>query len=245
MPDLTKFQKFTMTRMSRADVHGATYNPRKISSHAKKKLAANLKRVGLLEPVILNKKTGNLVGGHQRLACLDALEGSQDYQLDVAVVSLTEKQEKEQNLFLNNAAAMGEWDLQALAPMLHDLNLEQTGFDGMELEIMFDGTGLFSMDAQPAEVQESTGELGAIADARKKPEPTAEEKEAAATEAYEARQRMREKGKEDRGAEDTERFLVVVCPTREARELLGERLGITDKNRYLSEAQLRVYLKDS
>jgi hypothetical protein len=242
MSDLSKFQKFTMTRMARGDIKGAPYNPRKISSHAKKKLAANLKRVGLLGPVILNKRTGNLVGGHQRLACLDVLEGSQDYQLDVSVVSLTEKQEKEQNLFLNNASAMGEWDLQALAPMLEDLNLEQTGFDGMELEIMFDGTGLFSLDAQSPEVQASTTELGAIAETRRKPKPTAEEKEA---KAIEARQRMREKGSTDREGEDTERYLVIVCPTREARELLAQRIGGHSDDRYLSESQLRVYLKDS
>jgi hypothetical protein len=247
MSDLTKFQKFTVERISRATIVGLPVNPRKISAYAKKKLQANLKRVGLLEPVIFNKKTGHLVGGHQRLACLDALESSRDYMLDVAMVSLTEKQEKEQGLFLNNAAAMGEWDLALLAPMLPDLNLEQTGFDGMELELIFEGTGLFSLEAQSPEMQQALGEMGEIAATRKKAKsnPPPEEKAASAAEAYEARQRMRAEGNADASAEDTERYLVIVCDSREARERLGEALGRQRDDRYISEPQLRSYLKQA
>jgi len=243
MSDLTKFQKFKVERVSRDSIVGLPVNPRKISPHAKKKLQANLKRVGMLEPVIFNQKTGHLVGGHQRLACLDALEGSTDYMLDVSVVNLTEKQEKEQGLFLNNAAAMGEWDLALLAPMLPELNLDQTGFDVTELEIMFDGTGLFSLESQAPEMQNAIGELQDIAATRKKPEPTPEERAVAEAKAKEARQQMRAKGHADATAEDTERYLVVICESREARERLAESLGCARDDRYVGEEKLRGYLK--
>jgi hypothetical protein len=133
----TKFQKFKTEEVHRSRLLNAEYNPRVISDKAKEKLRDNLKRVGLVQPIIWNKKTGNIVGGHQRVAALDALEGTADYTMTVAVVELDEKAEKEQNLFLNNAGAMGDWDLEKLEDLLGTADYTLAGFDGSEIHQLF------------------------------------------------------------------------------------------------------------
>lgn len=117
----------------------------------------------------MNRRTGNLVSGHQRLACLDALEGAADYHLDVAVVELTDKQEREQNIFFNNPGAQGAWDVQALGALLGEgLEIDATGFDKLELEVLFDDTPyaeLFTVEKAPAAVQSAVADVvGAVAE---------------------------------------------------------------------------------
>ena len=108
---LTKTQTFQMKRLKRSAVSLAPYNPRTIDRHAQKLLSENLSREGLVMPLVVNLTTGNLVAGHQRLKDIDAKEGypkkTADYEMDYAVIQVTEKREKELNLFLNNSASQG------------------------------------------------------------------------------------------------------------------------------------------
>lgn len=59
---------FATERWSRDRIKNALYNPRTIDRFARQKLEADLKKVGLLAPLTVNRRTGNIVGGHQRLA---------------------------------------------------------------------------------------------------------------------------------------------------------------------------------
>jgi len=169
-PVLSRFQKFAVERWHRRDIQGAPYNPRIIDAHAKKKLERNLKKVGLLETLVVNRTTKNLVSGHQRLTCLDALEGNGEYFLDVAVVELSEKQEKEQNLFMNNPGAQGTWDSALLADLLReDLAIEATGFEKTDLEVIFDESTfakLFDHENAPPAVQRAVAEVTQVIEAR-------------------------------------------------------------------------------
>ena len=83
-----------------------------------------------------NRRTGNLVGGHQRLAIIDDLEGTQDYLLDVAVVDVDDRAERELNIFLNNPSAQGSYDLAQLESLLADVDIHNTGFDAAELQML-------------------------------------------------------------------------------------------------------------
>jgi len=140
---VTRYQKFKGRRLHRSQIQNAPYNPRVIDAYAKERLRENLSDVGLLEPLIWNATTGNLVGGHQRLAILDALEGSEDYYLDVAVVKLSEAAEREENVFLNNAEVQGEWDLQALADLFRSgTDVHASGFHPLDLRDMFEESGV-------------------------------------------------------------------------------------------------------
>ncbi|MEN6636080.1 MAG: ParB N-terminal domain-containing protein, partial [Clostridiaceae bacterium] len=135
----TRFEAFTTAEISRRDLKGAQYNPRRIDDKAKERLREGINRVGMVQPVVWNKRTGNIVGGHQRIEQLDALEGNDEYSLTVAVVDVDETREKELNILLNNPQAQGDWDLERLKKLLEDeeIDLKSTGFDPAEVFKLF------------------------------------------------------------------------------------------------------------
>jgi hypothetical protein len=135
-----------MVEMSRSDITEAPYNPRIITDASKKTLQDKITAVGLLQPVVGNKRTGHLVSGHQRLASLDALERRGDYLLDVSVIDVDEQTEKEMNVFFNNPSAGGEWDLDKLAELILAANIDfgDLGFDKFDIDMLFDGDSRFS-----------------------------------------------------------------------------------------------------
>ncbi len=164
---LCKFQKFEPMRVHRSAITNAPYNPRVIDQRAKAKLTKNLKKVGLVEALSWNKQTGHLLSGHQRLAILDALTGHGNYQLDVAAVDMPLKLEREQNVFLNNPSAHGDWDMTALATLFkhEDFDTAASGWDKLDLEATFtdaDLAGIFKQDEASAKVLAELGGVGAI-----------------------------------------------------------------------------------
>src|SRR5258708_3652072 len=102
-------ENFVVEEMPRQQLAAAKYNPRKITDQERDKLKAALKRHGLVAPVVWNKQTGNLVGGHQRISIMDNLMGGADYTLQVSVIDVDPKREKEINVLLNNSQAMGQF----------------------------------------------------------------------------------------------------------------------------------------
>ena len=110
--------KVRVRRSATQRVEAGCYNPRKIDPYARKLLKDKLEKVGCVEALVWNRKTGNLISGHQRLSILDELEGKADYVVGVTVVNVSEKREKELNVFLNNASAQGRFDEKLLADVL-------------------------------------------------------------------------------------------------------------------------------
>ncbi len=136
-------ETFDMVEIHRSEVKSAPYNPRVLNDAERRRLKAGLARHGLVAPVTWNRRTGVLVGGHQRLSQLDALAGTADYRLRVAAIDVDEGREKELNLLLNNPNAQGDWDLGALEALLRDesVSLEGAGFDGADVYRLF-GSGV-------------------------------------------------------------------------------------------------------
>ena len=100
-----------------SELSPAKYNPRKISSDALGRLTKSLSELGNLQPITWNAKTGNIVGGHQRLKCYQAL---QKEEVEVWAVWLDEAQEKAANIALNKLS--GEFDLPALKDLIEELD---------------------------------------------------------------------------------------------------------------------------
>lgn len=122
----------SLREIPRESINPAPYNPRAIPLDAKVKLKSGLEEYGLVEPLIWNEQTGNLVGGHQRLAVMDAKFGSTGYLLPVSVVSLSLTREKQLNILLNNPNAQGWYDWQKMADLLvdtPDIDIVSAGFD--------------------------------------------------------------------------------------------------------------------
>lgn len=130
-------------RVRLGELHPAAYNPRRTlqpEDRRWQRLAASLTEFGLVDPLIWNSRTGNLVGGHQRLRILREVHGLSDADaIEVAVVDLDEPRERELNLVLNNEQVAGQWDADALRTVLADLrdNHQRVGnvggFDAAEI----------------------------------------------------------------------------------------------------------------
>jgi hypothetical protein len=115
----------------------APYNPRLDLTPADpeyRKLEKSILKHGHLQPLVWNRRTGNLVGGHQTLKVLKAA-GHKKAQ--TAVVDLDENEEKALNLALNKTG--GRWNQAKLAELLSELkdqieDMEETGFDEIEVD---------------------------------------------------------------------------------------------------------------
>jgi DNA modification methylase len=106
--------------------------------------------------LVWNKRTGNLVGGHQRLKVLVASGAT---EVDVSVVELSLEREKALNIALNKIS--GDWDQKKLAELLDELSktpdfdVEITGFELPDIR------ALLAEQLTAVEDQEETFDVGA------------------------------------------------------------------------------------
>ncbi len=219
MSEVSKHQTFVMERMLRSALTEHPKNPRRITESAQKKLRSKIKDIGLLQPVIFNRVTGYLLGGHQRMAVMDGLErykpGVNDYYLDVSVVELDEKKELEAIVFLNNASAMGQWNTDVLADLSGDVSFDDMGLDRVDVEIMFDGDALFDAlfdDAAP--VKETKDALESIKADR------ASMKDSKAQ------------------SQSVDYYVTVVCKDQQEKAALMKHLGIPKGEIYISPSEI-------
>lgn len=145
---VNKYENFVLRTIKRSEIHGAEYNPRKITESAKKKLKKIIKTHKLVMPaVVWNKQTGNVVGGHQRLAILDFLYQGKDYELTISEIDVSPEEEVKINILLNNPAIQGDWDndlLVNIKEMFPDINfLDDLGFEKFDLDYIFGSTDNF------------------------------------------------------------------------------------------------------
>ena len=111
----------------------AEYNPRKINKDQYKHLKDSIDRFGLVDPIIVNKNKDRkniIVGGHQRVKVAKDMNIK---EVPVLEVDLTYDRERELNVRLN--ANTGEWDTDILANMFDIDELQDWGFDDIDLKI--------------------------------------------------------------------------------------------------------------
>jgi DNA modification methylase len=143
-----KIQNMNIQKKNIADLNPAKYNPRKKLKPGDaefEKLKRSIENFGMVEPPIWNSRTGNVVGGHQRLSVMKHLSYT---EADVVVVDISEAEEKALNIALNKIS--GEWDEVLLTDLMAELktmgfDTELTGFSLDEVEKMF---------AEPKEVKD-------------------------------------------------------------------------------------------
>jgi hypothetical protein len=117
----------------------APYNPRRAlrpGDPGWDKLSRSLAEFDLVQPLVWNRRTGHLVGGHQRLEILRHRGAS---AAPCVVVDLPLEREQALNITLNNASVGGEWESGKLIDLLSELrdlpefDLTLTGFDDQQL----------------------------------------------------------------------------------------------------------------
>ncbi len=145
----------------------AEYNPRVIDDATLGSLRRSMKFFGVVEPVIVNIRSGRIVGGHQRVKAALA-EGIDT--LPVVHVDLDEPSEKQLNIALNKIT--GEFDEEKLAALLAELeqggaDLSLCGFDEDELNRLIASVsapveGLTDPDAVPEPPDEPQTQRGDV-----------------------------------------------------------------------------------
>jgi len=90
-----------------SDVTPLPENHRIINSAALRGLKASIGRFGLVELIVWNKRTKNIIGGHQRLAVL--LQGGVT-EAPMVVVDMSPEEEVAASLTLNNPEIEGVFD---------------------------------------------------------------------------------------------------------------------------------------
>ena len=133
-------QNMCFERKLLKDLIPAGYNPRKDLKPGDpeyESLKRSIERFGNVEPIVWNKTTGHIVGGHQRLK---VLMNAGETETDCVVVELNEDDEKGLNIALNKIT--GDWDLEKLNAAIEDLksanfDISLTGFNLEELDKMF------------------------------------------------------------------------------------------------------------
>lgn len=118
----------------------ADYNPRKDLKPGEpeyEKLKRSIEQFGYVEPVIWNKTTSHVVGGHQRLKVLLDMGIT---EVECVVIEMDEEKEKALNIALNKIS--GDWDKDKLALLIADLqgadfDVSLTGFEPAELDALF------------------------------------------------------------------------------------------------------------
>lgn len=116
------------------DMDRAAYNPRieLIPGDTEyENLRRSITTYGLIIPVVWNKRTNRVVGGHQRLT---VLENEGETEVDVSVVDLDETQERQLSVALNKVE--GGWDEEKLGDLLAELGEDATltGFTQQEID---------------------------------------------------------------------------------------------------------------
>lgn len=156
------------------DLNPAKYNPRKDLQPGDpefEKLLRSVEEFGYVEPIIWNKRTGNIVGGHQRFKVLKQLGF---VEIDCVVVDMDEAREKALNIALNKIS--GDWDTAKLADIFKDIeqygiSLDITGFEAPEIDKLYqklsreDGEIVeddFDAEAEAARITEPLTHLGDI-----------------------------------------------------------------------------------
>jgi ParB-like chromosome segregation protein Spo0J len=111
------------------------YNPRKdlqLGDPEYEKLKRSIQEFGNVVPLVVNKRTGRIVGGHQRYKVLKEL-GFKTVQC--VVVDLDERKEMALNIALNKIE--GDWDREKLETLFREseeVDMLLSGFDWEEID---------------------------------------------------------------------------------------------------------------
>lgn len=134
----SKYQTSTSALINRSLIKEHPDNPREIQKENFAGLKRGVKKRGLISNLTWNKRTGNLLGGHQRLLALDELERNRDYSLEVCVVDIPEEEEMDCIISLNNDDMAGEWNTSKLNAAIkkHKIVPQELGFKMATLNIL-------------------------------------------------------------------------------------------------------------
>lgn len=184
----------------------------------------------MVEPIVWNKRTGNIVGGHRRIEIIDSIEGKKSYTITVSQVDVDGNDEKSLNIALNNPAAQGDYEYELLEKLFKEekISYEDSGYSQADMLRLF-GRDI-TIEAAAA-IKDEQGKFTAL------------EEMAQNVEAYAAR-RDRMLNSLD-NLNDNDFYSVIIFKSYAHRKLLTDILGMhedryVDGKRLLSKLGLNI-----
>lgn len=212
---IAKTQSFEIMNVHRSEIKNAPYNPRTISKGAEQRLKKGMKKFGLATTLTWNKRTGNLVAGHQRLKQMDLLEGTMDYELTVSAIDIPLKDEMALNVQMNNQSMMGEFDIDSLVDMVNEgAEMTDFGFSDSDIDVLFGDSELVTKFIDSSEVEETKDTLRDI---------------------KQDRSEYAEKMKKEH---DASYYFIVICESSEEREELFKKMGVPFSEEFVNTEML-------
>lgn len=158
------------------DLVGADYNPRIMPDGEMKNLMRSLREYGFVQPVVVRKEDGLILGGHQRVEAYKRILAEDKADLDKATIpvvwvsGLSDEKAKLLNVALNRIH--GEWDFAKLGELFASItpqsngDLGVSGFSEREIDDIIKLTGEDAA-AQPDPVEDIDVDAELAAEARK------------------------------------------------------------------------------
>lgn len=145
-----KLPEYKIVKKLLSDLKDNPDNPRTIERKNLEGLAKSLETFGLLEPIIWNKRTGYIVGGHQRKKALEAA-GYEEAQ--VLVVDFPAEKEIQAVFTMNNQEIQGQFDKRAMPLLAEIQKADSVLMADLRLDALMDSFGELSKPKEKPEVE--------------------------------------------------------------------------------------------
>jgi len=224
--------------LKRSQIKPASYNPRTISDEWRKQLKRSIKLYGVVGGIVVNQATGyTIVGGHQKVAVLDELNKydksthENDYTLRVELINVDEKTEKQLNITLNNPNVGGNWDFDALAKLVPDIDWKDAGLTDADLNMI--GVDYILQTEEENSIADALSDMMAPVTEQKEADKAAKQLERAEKIAHmkEVKQKVKENAQKQ--AESMDAYVMLYFDTYEAKAAFCERFGYDPYSKFI------------
>lgn len=228
--------------LRRSQIKPAIYNPRTISNEGRKQLKRSIKRYGVVGGIVVNQATGyTIVGGHQKVSVLDELNKynevthENDYTLRVELINVDEKTEKSLNIALNNPNIGGQWDYDALARLVPDIDYQDAGLTAADLNII--GCDFLLQTEEESSIADALEDMMAPVTEQKEAEKAAKQMERAEKVAHMKEVKQQVKDAVQKQTQDMDAYLMLSFDTFEAKAAFCERFGYDPYSKFIKGEQ--------
>ena len=228
--ELNKFFNSVTREVWRSEIRFSDYNPRTINKDGRNQLKHSIKKYGIVGGIVINSRTNNtIVGGHQKVDILDELNKynpstkENDYRLKVEVVDIDLKTEKQLNIVLNNPNVGGQWDFNALARIVPDIDWKDAGLTDADLNMI--GVDYLLQTEEESSIADALSDMMSTVTEQKEADKAAKQLERAEKVAHMKEVKQRAKENAQKTAEDMDAYVMLSFDTYEAKAAFCERFG--------------------
>lgn len=134
LPQIKSDYPIKLVKKKLSELRHASYNPRSMGPLAFDGLNKSIETFGYVDPIIINKRTGNIVGGHRRFDVLINQAKGKNPTVDVVEIDIDETREKALNVTLNNHHIQGQFNTEKLQIVLEEIKIDLPEFESIQLD---------------------------------------------------------------------------------------------------------------